>query len=157
MDMVDVGGKEVTRREAVAGGRLRLGTAAFAALRDGSLPKGDALAAARIAAVQAVKRTAGAIPLCHPVRVEHVAVSWELDPDGSALDVRVTVRARDRTGVEMEALHGAAVFLLTIYDMAKALDRALVIEHVRLLSKSGGRSGDWRAPDGAAPAGGRPD
>jgi cyclic pyranopterin phosphate synthase len=144
MDMVDVGDKEVTRREAVAAGRLRLGETAFAALRDGRLPKGDALAAAHIAAVTAVKRTAAAIPLCHPVPVEHVGVVWELDAARTCLEVRVTVRARARTGVEMEALHGAALFLLTVYDMAKALDKGLVLEHVRLLSKSGGRSGDWQ-------------
>ncbi len=150
MDMVDVGDKEVTRREAVAAGRLRLGETAFAALRDGRLPKGDALAAAHVAAVLAVKHTATVVPLCHPVPVEHVDVAWALDASRTCLEVRVTVRARARTGVEMEALHGAAIFLLTIYDMAKSLDKGLVLEDVRLLSKSGGRSGDWRA--GGAPA-----
>jgi cyclic pyranopterin phosphate synthase len=154
MDMVDVGDKEVTRREAVATGRLRLGETAFAALRDGRLPKGDALAAAHVAAVTAVKCTAAAIPLCHPVPVEHVGVAWELDASRTCVEVRVTVRARARTGVEMEALHGVALFLLTVYDMAKTLDKGLVLEDVRLLSKSGGRSGDWQAGQAAEDTGG---
>ena len=112
-----------------------------------ALPKGDALAAARLAAIQAVKNTGLALPLCHPLPVDGIDVAWTLDEAARAVDVRVEVRCHARTGVEMEALHGACLFLLTIYDMAKAVDREAVVSDLRLLAKSGGRSGDFRRDD----------
>lgn len=142
--MVDVGGKPQTARSATATGRIRMTGEALAALWDGSGPKGDALAAARIAGVMGAKRTAELIPLCHPLGLEAVTVDFAVEDDA----IRVTAAASltGRTGVEMEAMTAASIALLTLYDMGKALDRAMVIEGVRLLAKSGGKSGDWAAP-----------
>lgn len=141
--MVDVGGKAETARSATATGRIRMSQGTLAAVRDGSGPKGDVLAAARIAGIMAAKRTGELIPLCHPLALDAVTVDFAFEPDG----VRATARASltGKTGVEMEALTAAAIALLTIYDMAKALDKGMVIEEVRLLEKTGGKSGDWRA------------
>jgi len=141
--MVDVGGKAETARTATATGRIRMSAAALAAVRDGSGPKGDVLAAARIAGIMAAKKTAELIPLCHPLALDAVTVDFAFEPDG----VRATARASltGKTGVEMEAMTAAAIALLTIYDMAKALDKGMVVEEVRLLEKTGGKSGDWRA------------
>jgi cyclic pyranopterin phosphate synthase len=141
--MVDVGGKAETARSATATGRIRMAAEALAAVREGSGPKGDVLAAARIAGIMAAKRTGELIPLCHPLALDAVSVEFAFESDG----VRATARASltGRTGVEMEALVAASVALLTIYDMAKALDKGMVIEEVRLLEKTGGKSGDWRA------------
>jgi cyclic pyranopterin phosphate synthase len=143
--MVDVGGKPETRRVAVASGRIRMSPEALAAIRDGALPKGDVLAAARIAGIMAAKKTAELIPLCHPLALDAVTMDFAIEEDG----VRTTATASlsGRTGVEMEAMTAASVALLTIYDMAKAVDKAMVIEEVRLLEKRGGKSGDWRAPE----------
>lgn len=141
--MVDISAKEATVREAVAEGRIAMSAEALAAIREGAVKKGDVLATARIAGIMAAKRTSELIPLCHPLALSKVAVDFELEDSG----IRVTALARltGQTGVEMEALTAATVALLTIYDMAKALDKAMVISDVRLLSKSGGKSGDWRA------------
>jgi cyclic pyranopterin phosphate synthase len=141
--MVDVGGKAQTARSATATGRIRMSPEALGAVRDGSGPKGDVLAAARIAGIMAAKKTGELIPLCHPLALDAVAVEFAFEDDA----VRVTARASlsGRTGVEMEALTAASLALLTIYDMAKALDKGMVIEGVRLLEKTGGKSGDWRA------------
>ncbi|MXO59598.1 cyclic pyranopterin monophosphate synthase MoaC [Altererythrobacter salegens] len=141
--MVDVGGKPETARSATAEGRIRMAHATLEAIREGSGPKGDVLAAARIAGIMAAKKTGELIPLCHPLALDAVAVDFEFEADG----VRVTARASltGKTGVEMEALTAASVALLTIYDMAKALEKGMVIEGVRLLEKTGGKSGDWRA------------
>jgi molybdenum cofactor biosynthesis protein MoaC len=141
--MVDVGAKPATERRAIAEGRIRMAAAALAAIRAGNMPKGDVLSAARIAGIMAAKRTADLIPLCHPLALTKVTVdfAWE---DGGIL-VRASAATTGPTGVEMEALTAASVALLTLYDMAKALDRAMVLEGIRLLEKSGGRSGDWRA------------
>ena len=141
--MVDVGGKPETARSATATGRIRMTTEALAAVRDGSGPKGDVLAAARIAGIMAAKKTGELIPLCHPLALDAVAVEFAFEDDA----VRVTARASltGRTGVEMEALTAASLALLTVYDMAKALDKGMVIEGVRLLEKTGGKSGNWRA------------
>ena len=141
--MVDIGGKTQTARTATAEGRIRLSAGALAAVRDGSGPKGDVLAAARIAGIMAAKKTGDLIPLCHPLALDAVTVDFAFDKDG----VRVTATASltGRTGVEMEALTAASIALLTIYDMAKALEKGMTIEGVRLLAKSGGKSGDWRA------------
>ena len=146
--MVEVGPKPETAREAVASGRVRMQPATLRAITAGALPKGDVLAVARVAAIQGIKRTAELIPLCHPLRLTGVEVELRPDRRASAIRISVRVRAFDRTGVEMEALCGVAVAALAIYDMAKALDRAMVIEGVRLESKRGGRSGAWRRPGG---------
>ncbi len=141
--MVDVSAKAVTHREAVAEGVITMSAEARAAIRDGTSKKGDVLAVARIAGIMAAKKTSDLIPLCHPIALSSVAV--ELDLTDTGVRVSATARTSGQTGVEMEALTAASVALLTIYDMAKALDKAMVIGGVRLLAKSGGRSGDWRA------------
>lgn len=143
--MVDVGAKAVTARVAVAGGRIRMSAAALGAIRDGAAKKGDVLATARIAGIMAAKKTSELIPLCHPIAISSVAVDLALEADGVA--VTATVATAGQTGVEMEALTAASVALLTVYDMAKALDRGMVVEGLRLLEKRGGKSGDWRAAD----------
>jgi len=142
--MVDVGGKAETARSATATGRIRMSPEALTAVREGSGPKGDVLAAARIAGIMAAKKTAELIPLCHPLSLDAVSVSFVFEPD--AVRVTATASLTGRTGVEMEAITAACVALLTIYDMAKALDKGMVIEDVRLLEKTGGKSGAWRAP-----------
>ncbi len=141
--MVDVGGKAQTARSATATGRIRMSAAALAAVREGSGPKGDVLAAARIAGIMAAKKTGELIPLCHPLSLDAVSVDFAFEDNA----VRTTARASltGRTGVEMEAITATSIALLTIYDMAKALDKAMVIEDVRLLEKTGGKSGPWRA------------
>ncbi len=141
--MVDVGGKAETARSATATGRIRMSAEALSAIRDGSGPKGDVLAAARIAGIMAAKKTGELIPLCHPLALDAVTVEFDFEVGA----VRVTARASltGKTGVEMEAMTATAIALLTIYDMAKALDKGMVIEEVRLLEKTGGKSGTWRA------------
>ena len=141
--MVDVSAKQETLREAVAEGRIAMSAEALAAIREGAVKKGDVLATARIAGIMAAKKTSELIPLCHPLMLSKVAVDFAFEDDG----IRVTALARlsGPTGVEMEALTAVSVALLTIYDMAKALDKAMVIGGVRLLEKRGGKSGDWRA------------
>ncbi len=141
--MVDVGSKRPTRRRAVARGRVRLNRKAFKQLSDNRLAKGDALAVARLAGILAAKRTSEWIPLCHPVPLEHVELSIELEQAGPAVTVTATTTARWTTGVEMEALVAVSAACLTIYDMAKAVDRGMTISDVQLLRKSGGRSGSW--------------
>jgi cyclic pyranopterin phosphate synthase len=141
--MVDVGAKDVTRRVARAGGRIAMHAATLDMVRGGAAAKGDVLGVARIAAIQAAKRTSDLIPLAHPLMLTRVAVEFAFEPD--AIAVEVTVETRDRTGVEMEALAAVAVGLLTVYDMCKAVDRGMRIEDVRLLEKSGGRSGHYVA------------
>jgi cyclic pyranopterin monophosphate synthase len=141
--MVDIGDKPATRREAVAEGFLTLGPEAFAALRRGTLEKGEALALARAAGIAAAKRTADLVPLCHVVPLDQVAVDIGFEAGRRRAIVTATARARHATGVEMEALVAVSAALLTLYDMAKALDRGMVLGPVRLLRKSGGRSGTW--------------
>jgi cyclic pyranopterin phosphate synthase len=141
--MVDVAGKPVTAREAVATGRITMSPAAARAIRDGAAAKGDVLAVARVAGIMAAKRTADLIPLCHPLPLTRVAI--DLAADDTGVTVTATAATEGKTGVEMEALTAASVALLTIYDMAKAIDRGMVIGEVRLLSKTGGKSGDWSA------------
>lgn len=141
--MVDVGSKRPTRRRAVARGRVRLNRKAFKQLSDNRLAKGDALAVARLAGILAAKRTSEWIPLCHPVPLEHVELSIDLDQAGPSVTVTATTTARWTTGVEMEALVAVSAACLTIYDMAKAVDRGMTISDVQLLRKSGGRSGSW--------------
>lgn len=141
--MVDVAGKPVTRREAIATGRIAMSAEAVAAIREGSVKKGDVLATARIAGIMAAKKTADLIPLCHPLPLSRVTIDLALDDTG--VTATATAATQAQTGVEMEALTAVSVALLTLYDMAKALDKAMVISDVRLLSKKGGKSGDWTA------------
>jgi cyclic pyranopterin phosphate synthase len=143
--MVDVSAKDVTSRTATAAGRVLLSPACVAALRDGAVPKGDALAVARIAGIQGAKRTPELIPLCHPLSVSGVEVSVVVVDDG--VEITATVRTTDRTGVEMEALTAVSVAALTMIDMIKAIDKLAVITDVRVIAKAGGRSGDWTRPD----------
>lgn len=139
--MVDVSGKDVTAREAIATGHIAMNAEALAAIRDGSARKGDVLAVARVAGIMAAKRTSDLIPLCHPIPLSSVSI--ELTPGDGGVAVTATARTSGQTGVEMEALTAASVALLTIYDMAKAIDRAMVIGPVQLAAKRGGKSGDW--------------
>jgi cyclic pyranopterin phosphate synthase len=142
--MVDVGGKATTARVAKATGRITMSPQAARAIAAGAVAKGDVLATARIAGIMAAKRTAELIPLCHPLPLTRVEVALELAEDG--VTATATAATDGKTGVEMEALTAASVALLTIYDMAKAIDKAMVIDGVRLIAKSGGKSGDWQAP-----------
>ena len=143
--MVDVGAKPATRRVARARGRICMSDQAFATVHQGTAKKGDVLGVARIAAIQATKRTSDLIPLCHPIALTRVAVSFDFDAAHHAIDIEVTAETVGPTGVEMEALTGATVGLLTIYDMCKAVDRAMRIEAVRLVEKEGGKSGHFMA------------
>lgn len=141
--MVDVGGKAETQRMARAGGVIRMSAEALAAIRAGDAPKGDVFGTARIAGIMAAKKTAELIPLCHPLALTSVEVTFDYVEGGIA--VSATASLTGKTGVEMEALTAASVALLTVYDMAKALDKGMVIEGVRLLEKRGGQSGHWLA------------
>ena len=143
--MVDVGDKEVTRRRAVARSAVAMEPTTAAAIADGAVKKGDVLAVARIAGIQAAKRTADIIPLCHPLLLSKVAV--DLTVEHSSVVIEAVVETTGVTGVEMEALHACTAAALTIYDMCKALDRAMVISDVMLIEKSGGRSGDFHRPE----------
>ncbi len=142
--MVDVGGKAVTERIATAKGEIRVGKKAFAAIESGTVGKGDVLGVARIAGIMAAKQTSGLIPLCHPLMLTKCAVEFELHPESLTVVASCTVQVSGKTGVEMEALTGVSVALLTVYDMCKAIDRGMVIENLHLVSKSGGKSGDFR-------------
>ena len=141
--MVDVSAKTVTARRATAEGRIHLSPAAIAAVCEGSGPKGEVLATARIAGIQAAKRTAGLIPLCHPLPLAAVSIGFAIADDAVTVTAEVVTSAQ--TGVEIEAMTATCIALLTIYDMTKALDRSARIEAVRLIAKSGGKSGVWRA------------
>ena len=142
--MVDVTAKAVTEREAVACGEIRMSREALAQIRAGRISKGDPLQAARLAGIMAAKRTSDLIPLCHPLPLSHVDVS--VVPTKTGYRIEATARTAAQTGVEMEALTAVSVAALTIYDMVKAVDKAMVIGEIRLLSKKGGRSGEYRAP-----------
>ena len=142
--MVDVSAKDVTAREARASGRVLLSEAAIAALRSGRVPKGDALAVARIAGIQGAKRTPDLVPLCHPIAIHSITVDLSVGDD--AVLIEATVRTADRTGVEMEALTSVTVAALALIDMVKAIDPAAVISDVRVEEKTGGKTGPWRRP-----------
>jgi cyclic pyranopterin phosphate synthase len=146
--MVDVSGKEVTSRQAVATGRVLVAVHVVELLRGDGVPKGDALGVARVAGIMAAKRTPDLVPLCHPLAISGVTVDLEVTDD--AVEITATVRTTDRTGVEMEALTAVSVAALTVVDMVKAVDKAATITDVRVLSKSGGRSGEWNRPSGDA-------
>jgi cyclic pyranopterin phosphate synthase len=143
--MVDVAAKDETRRVAVARGRIRMLPATLKQIRGGMAKKGDVLGVARIAAIQAAKRTAELIPLCHPLALTRVDIEFAIDGKSSAVDCLATVETVGRTGVEMEALTAVSVGLLTVYDMCKAVDRGMRVERVQLLEKKGGKSGHWVA------------
>lgn len=143
--MVDVSGKDVTHRVARAAGRIRMKPETLALIREGNAKKGDVIGVARIAAIQAAKRTSDLIPLCHPLPITRVAVEFALDDAASAVICTAQVETHGRTGVEMEALTAVQVGLLTVYDMCKAADRGMVMEQIRVLEKHGGKSGDWVA------------
>jgi len=148
--MVDVADKAVTNREAVAQGAVHMLPSTLAAIRDGDVPKGDVLAAARIAGIMAAKRTPDLIPLCHTLLLTKVAVDFEIDEARNRVLITASVRCNGQTGVEMEALTAVSVAALTIYDMAKALEKGMIIGPVRLLEKSGGKSGDWKQAESGA-------
>jgi cyclic pyranopterin phosphate synthase len=141
--MVDVGAKAVTERECIARGAVHMAPATLAAIAMGATPKGDVLSVARIAGIQAAKRTADWIPLAHPLALDAVEIELRPDPDGSRVQIEARVRAHARTGVEMEALVAVAAAGLVIYDMCKAIDRDMRIDAVRLVAKRGGKSGTW--------------
>ena len=140
--MVDVGAKAATRREAVARGSITIAADALAAIRERRIAKGDPLQAARLAGIMAAKRTADLVPLCHPLPLSHVEVDLQERPDG--YDIEAVARTTAQTGVEMEALTAVAAAALTVYDMVKAVDKTMVIGEIRLLRKTGGRSGEYR-------------
>ena len=141
--MVDVGHKDVTERVAVARGRVTMQPETLRLIIAGNLPKGDVLAVARIAGVMAAKRTSELIPLCHPLSLNQVVVSCTPNPDANCVEIEATARVSGKTGVEMEALTAVSVAALTIYDMAKAVDRGMRVTDVRRVAKAGGRSGEW--------------
>jgi cyclic pyranopterin phosphate synthase len=141
--MVDVSAKADTARDAVAEGRITMSAEALEAVRAGNIKKGDVLGTARIAGIMAAKKTSELIPLCHPLMLSKIAIAFEFEDHGIRAEARV--RLNGPTGVEMEALTAVSVALLTLYDMAKALDKSMVISDIRLLSKTGGKSGDWHA------------
>jgi cyclic pyranopterin phosphate synthase len=146
--MVDVGGKPITKRQAVAKGKVLMQAATLNLLKKGKLPKGDALAAARIAGIMAAKETYRLIPLCHPLLIEDVKIEFTIDKKTSAIEITATVKGSGKTGFEMEALTAIAVSGLTIYDMCKATDPEMQITNLMLVGKRGGKSGAWEAPGG---------
>jgi len=139
--MVDVTGKPDTHREAVAGGMVRMQAATFQLIKTGKMAKGDVLAVAQLAGIMAAKQTPDLIPLCHPILIGNVRVEFNLDEKNSTVEITATVNSTGKTGVEMEALTAVAVSALTIYDMCKAVDRGMKMENIRLIKKSGGKSG----------------
>lgn len=140
--MVDVTGKPDTHRRAVAKGLVRMQPATFSRLQDGQIAKGDVLTVAQLAGITAAKKTPDLIPLCHPILIDGADIEFNLDEENSTVEITATVESTGKTGVEMEALTAAAVTALTIYDMCKAIDRGIRIENIRLIKKSGGKSGD---------------
>lgn len=145
--MVDIGDKDSTIRRAVVKGQIKMNAETLVLIKQGNNKKGDVLGIARTAGIMATKRTADLIPLCHPLSLTHVSVDFAIDDANNTVECEVIAETRGQTGVEMEALTGAQVALLTIYDMCKAVDRGMVIGEVRLIEKSGGKSGHWRAED----------
>ena len=145
--MIDVSGKNITVRTAKAGGTINLGDKAFPIVKDGTCIKGDVLATAKIAAIQAVKSTPSIIPLCHPILIESVRIDFNLNEEDKSVSVIVTVKSSGKTGVEMEALTGVSAACLSIYDMLKYTGKAMTISQIKLLEKTGGKSGDYKRHD----------
>lgn len=141
--MVDVGQKEITSREAVAAGRIYMSDTCFSMVQDGTMKKGDVLTVAQIAGIMGAKKTSDLIPLCHILALTKCAVTFSLIPEEHAIEARCLVRCQGRTGVEMEALTGVSIALLTVYDMCKAVDKSMHIEQVHLIEKKGGKSGHF--------------
>ena len=146
--MVDVGDKDDTERVAVARGSVQMQPETLALIIEGNMKKGDVLTVAQLAGIMAAKRTSDLIPMCHPLMLSHVAVTCTPNPAANCVDIEASVRLKGKTGVEMEALTAVSVAALTIYDMAKAVDRGMIISDVRVVEKSGGKSGDWHFEDG---------
>lgn len=144
--MVDIGDKQSTARRAVVKGQISMKTETLALIIEGKHKKGDVLGIARTAGIMATKRTADLIPLCHPLALTHVSIDFAIDETSNSIECTVITETHGQTGVEMEALTGAQIALLTIYDMCKAVDRGMVIGDIRLIEKSGGKSGHWNAP-----------
>lgn len=142
--MVDVGAKAVTERVAVARGRVLMGKSTLDLILEGHVPKGDVLAVARVAGIMAAKKTGSLIPLCHPLAISAVSIDFRPDRDAGALEIEARVKTTGQTGVEMEALTAVSVAALTIYDMCKAVERGMVIDNIKLIEKSGGRSGHYQ-------------
>jgi len=149
--MVDVGAKPETARVAIAGGRIRMRPETLAMIQTGAADKGDVLGVTRLAGIMASKRSAELIPLCHPIALTRVSVDFAIESDAASITCTARAETTGRTGVEMEALTAVSLALLTVYDMCKAVDRGMVIESVRLLEKSGGKSGHWQADAGHQP------
>ncbi|MBD1908227.1 cyclic pyranopterin monophosphate synthase MoaC [Trichocoleus sp. FACHB-6] len=147
--MVDVSGKSATKRIAVAAAQVRMLPETLAAIQAGNAPKGDVLGTARLAGIMAAKQTSGLIPLCHPLPISKVEVNLTPDPQLPGYQIRAEVVTKAETGVEMEALTAVSVAALTVYDMAKALEKGMIIESIRLVSKTGGKSGDYQRPEDA--------
>ncbi len=145
--MVDIGEKDITVRHAVVKGLITMQAATLSLIKLGKHKKGDVLGIARTAGIMATKRTADLIPLCHPLALTHVSVDFEINDENSSIECTVSTETRGQTGVEMEALTGAQIALLTIYDMCKAVDRGMVIGDIRLIEKAGGKSGHWKRGD----------
>lgn len=145
--MIDISGKEVTQRTATASGCVALGEGLFEVLRQGQCPKGNVIETATIAAINAVKATPSVIPMCHPIGIEAVKVNFVMDETNKSVSVTVQVKSSGKTGVEMEALTGASVACLTIYDMLKYKGKDMVISEIKLMEKSGGKSGDYKRQD----------
>jgi cyclic pyranopterin phosphate synthase len=143
VSMVDVGAKAVTRREAVAEATVRMSAATIAALAAQALPKGDVLTTAKVAGILAAKQTPSLIPLTHPLAIDRIDITFDVDAEGGTIVVRATVRCEGKTGVEIEAMTACAIAALTIYDMCKSAEKGIVIDGLRLVSKSGGTSGEW--------------
>ena len=141
--MVDVADKKISKRTAMAGGSIQMSQEAFELLKKGNSHKGDILGIARIAAIQGSKQTSNLIPLCHPLSLNHLKVEFELEESKNIVHMRVTVDTKGKTGVEMEALTGVSVGLLTVYDMLKAVDKRMVMHNIHLVSKKGGKSGEF--------------
>lgn len=142
--MVDVGKKDPTKRIAAARGKISMNKEAFDAITSGAVSKGNVLATAKIAGIMAAKNTSSAIPLCHPLQIEKVSIDFFPDDKSSSFEAEATVSVSGKTGVEMEAIHAVSIALMTIYDMAKALDKSMIISDIRLMEKSGGRSGHFK-------------
>lgn len=145
--MVDVSGKNVTYRTAVAAGEIHVGEEIMAAVKGGSVKKGDVLGVARVAGIMAVKRTSDLVPMCHPLPIQKCSVDYELDEAAGIIQAFCTVKTEGKTGVEMEALTGVQITLLTIYDMCKAIDKHMVMSDIHLVEKTGGKSGDFHFGD----------
>ena len=142
--MVDVGGKPASQRVAVASGRIQMQAETLQLIQQGGHKKGDVLSVARLAGIMAAKKTAELVPLCHPIPLTHLDISFQLHPQDNSIGCLATAKTSGQTGVEMEALTAVQIALLTIYDMCKAVDRGMEMQAIHLLSKSGGKSGDWR-------------